>query len=88
VIEQIDLTVHVGVDKAVYSYPAEHYGRWRKELPNMDIVLGMFGENFANFTTEGLMEDTVDIGDQSHIGSAKVVATHPGMPCYKLGVRF
>jgi MOSC domain-containing protein YiiM len=54
----------------------------------MDIVWGMFGENFANFTTEGLMEDTVDIGDQSHIGSAKVVATHPGMPCYKLGVGF
>ena len=23
---QADLTVHGGVDKAVYSYPAEHYG--------------------------------------------------------------
>jgi hypothetical protein len=34
------------------------------------------------------MEDTVDSGDQSHIGLAKVVATHPGMLCYKLGVGF
>ena len=83
--KQADLTVHGGVDKAVYSYPAEHYDYWRKQYPNMDIVWGMFGENF---TTEGLMEDTVNIGDQVQIGSAKLVATQPRMPCYKLGVRF
>jgi MOSC domain-containing protein YiiM len=82
---QADLTVHGGVDKAVYSYPAEHYGYWRKEFPNMDIVWGMFGENF---TTAGLMEVAVNIGDQFHIGSAKVIATQPRTPCYKLGVRF
>jgi MOSC domain-containing protein YiiM len=82
---QADLTVHGGVDKAVYSYPAEHYGYWRKEFPNMDIVWGMFGENF---TTAGLMEDAVNIGDQFHIGLAKVIATQPRMPWYKLGVRF
>ena len=82
---QADLTVHGGVDKAVYSYPAEHYGYWRKEFPNMEIVWGMFGENF---TTAGLMEDAVNIGDQFHIGSAKVIATQPRMPCYKPGVRF
>jgi MOSC domain-containing protein YiiM len=45
----------------------------------------MFGENF---TTEGLMEDAVNIGDQFQIGSAKLIATQPRMPCYKLGVRF
>ena len=82
---QADLTVHGGVDKAVYSYPSEHYGHWRKEYPNMNIVWGMFGENF---TTAGLMEDAVNISDKFHIGSAKVVATQPRMPCYKLGVRF
>ena len=43
-------------------------------------MLGMFGENF---TTEGLMEDTVNVGDQFQIGSAKLVATQPRMPCYK-----
>lgn len=82
---QADLTVHGGVDKAVYSYPAEHYGYWRKQFPNMDIPWGMFGENF---TTEGLTEDTVNVGDQFQVGSAKLVASQPRMPCYKLGVRF
>jgi MOSC domain-containing protein YiiM len=83
--KQADLTVHGGADKAVYSYPVEHYDYWRKQYPNIDIIWGMFGENF---TTEGLMEDTVNIGDQVQIGSAKLVATQPRMPCYKLGVRF
>jgi len=83
--KQADLTVHGGVDKAVYSYPAEHYGYWSKLFPNADIVWGMFGENL---TTEGLIEDTVNIGDQFQIGSAKIVTTQPRMPCFKLGVRF
>ena len=83
--KQADLTVHGGLDKAVYSYPAEHYDYWRKQFPNTDLVWGMFGENF---TTEGLFEDAVNVGDQFQIGSAKLVATQPRMPCYKLGVRF
>lgn len=83
--KQADLTVHGGLDKAVYSYPVEHYDYWRKQFPNTDLVWGMFGENF---TTEGLVEDAVNVGDQFQIGSAKLVATQPRMPCYKLGVRF
>ena len=83
--KQADLTVHGGIDKAVYSYPEEHYDYWRKQFPNMDLEWGMFGENF---TTEGLLEDAVNVGDQFQIGSAKLVATQPRMPCYKLGVRF
>ena len=58
--KQADLTVHGGADKAVYSYPAEHYDYWRKRFPNMDLVWGIFGENF---TIEGLMEDSVNIGE-------------------------
>jgi MOSC domain-containing protein YiiM len=34
------------------------------------------------------MEDAVNIGDQFHIGSAKVIARQPRMPYYKLAVRF
>jgi MOSC domain-containing protein YiiM len=82
---QSDLTVHGGIDKAIYSYPIEHYDYWRKQFPDMDLTWGMFGENF---TTEGLLEDVVNVGDQFEIGSAKLVATQPRMPCYKLGVRF
>jgi MOSC domain-containing protein YiiM len=82
---QADLTVHGGPDKAVYAYPAEHYNYWKKRLPNMKLLWGMFGENF---TTEGLLEDQVNIGDVFRVGSSEVVATQPRMPCYKLGVKF
>jgi MOSC domain-containing protein YiiM len=27
--QQADLTVHGGVSKAIYAYPAEHYDFWR-----------------------------------------------------------
>ena len=83
--EQSDLSVHGGPDKAVYAYPSEHYPFWRKELPDMDLPLAIFGENF---TTEGLLEDSVHIGDKIQIGSAEFVVTQPRMPCYKLSIRF
>ena len=83
--KQADLTVHGGPDKALYSYPAEHYDYWKRRLPNMKLPWGMFGENL---TTEGLLEDQVNIGDVFRIGSGEVVATQPRMPCYKLGVKF
>lgn len=83
--KQADLTVHSGPDKAVYAYPIEHYEFWRKVFPNMDMPNGMFGENF---TVEGLMENEVTIGDIFQIGSSKVIATQPRMPCYKLGIKF
>src|SRR6266540_1786999 len=83
--QQADLTVHGGVSKAAYAYPSEHYGYWRPELPGMDLPWGMFGENF---TTEGLLESELNIGDKFSIGSALVMVTEPRMPCYKLGLRF
>ena len=82
---QADLTVHGGEYKAVYCYPSEHYEYWKKELPGRDFPLGMFGENFS---TEGLFENSVDLGDCFSVGSAEVVVTQPRLPCYKLGVRF
>jgi MOSC domain-containing protein YiiM len=82
---QADLSVHGGPSKAVYAYPSEHYGYWRQELPSMDLPWGMFGENL---TTEGLLEDLVNIGDRFRVGSAEVVVTEPRLPCYKLGVKF
>jgi MOSC domain-containing protein YiiM len=82
---QADLTVHGGPEKAVYAYAAEHYPFWKRELPDMDLPLGMFGENF---TTEGMLETEINIGDKFRIGSAEVMVTQPRMPCYKLGIRF
>ena len=83
--EQADLAVHGGVNKAVYVYPSEHYGYWRVELPGVNLPWGMFGENF---TTEGLLEEAVYIGDRFRIGETEVMVTEPRMPCYKLGIRF
>ncbi len=82
--QQSDLTVHGGIDKAVYVYPSEHYPFWHRELPGMELPWGVFGENF---TTEGLLEDT-RIGDRLRIASAEFVVTQPRMPCFKLGIRF
>jgi MOSC domain-containing protein YiiM len=82
---QADLTVHGGRTKAVYVYPSEHYGFWRGELPEMDLPFGMFGENF---TTEGLHEKGVFIGDCYRIGTSEVMVTQPRLPCFKLGIKF
>ena len=82
---QADLTVHGGAEKAVYVYPAEHYVYWRNELPDLQLDWAMFGENF---TTAGLLEDGVNIGDRYRIGSATFQVTQPRMPCYKLAAKF
>ena len=82
---QADLSVHGGPEKAVYLYPAEHYEFWKRELPDMELPWGMFGENF---TTTGLRETETNVGDRFRVGSAEVMVTQPRMPCYKLGIRF
>jgi MOSC domain-containing protein YiiM len=82
---QADLSVHGGISKAVYAYPAEHYDFWKKELPDMQLPYSMFGENL---TTEGLLEDGVNVGDRFRIGEAELIVTEPRMPCYKLGIKF
>jgi MOSC domain-containing protein YiiM len=82
---QADLHVHGGEYKAVYCYPIEHYDYWERELSGQALPLGVFGENF---TTDGLLEDSLHLGDKLSVGSAEVVVTQPRLPCYKLGVRF
>jgi len=83
--QQSDLSVHGGIDKAVYAYPSEHYPFWRQQLPGMNLPWGAFGENL---TTEGLLEETLNIGDRFRVGSAEFIVTQPRMPCFKLGIRF
>ena len=83
--QQSDLSVHGGPEKAVYAYPSEHYEYWRRELPGTDLAWAAFGENF---TTEGLLEPDIRIGDRIRVGSAEFLVTQPRMPCFKLGVRF
>ena len=82
---QADLSVHGGPYKAVYAYPSEHYEYWRRELPGMELPWGMFGENF---TTEGLDEDELHVGDRFRVGSSTLMVRQPRMPCYKLAAKF
>ena len=63
---QANLSVHGGIEKAVYAYPSEPYEFWKGELPEMDLPRGMFGENLA---TKDLLEDKVNIGDKFQIRS-------------------
>ena len=82
---QADLTVHGGPTKAVYVYHTQHYTYWREELPEIEFGWGHFGENF---TVDGMDEDSICIGDEFVVGTARLVVTEPRMPCFKLGVRF
>jgi len=82
---QADLSVHGGPNKAVYGYPSEHYPHWRKDLPGVDLPWGMFGENF---TTVGLAEEDLHVGDRFQIGAAIIVVRQPRTPCYKLVAKF
>jgi len=82
---QADLAVHGGPFKAVYGYPSEHYEFWRQELPGTQLPWGMFGENF---TTEGMTETELHIGDRLQIGTAVIMVRQPRIPCYKLAAKF
>lgn len=82
---QADLRAHGGPDKAVYGYPSEHYPFWQREFPEMPMSWGVFGENL---TTEGLIEDEVQIGDRFRLGSAVIEVAQPRYPCFKLAMKF
>lgn len=82
---QADLTVHGGRNKAVYCYPLAHYDYWKGQLPGKKLPTAIFGENF---TTDGLLEASINLGDRFSVGSAEVMVTQPRLPCYKLGIRF
>jgi MOSC domain-containing protein YiiM len=86
---QADLTAHGGEHKAVYCYSLAHYDYWKKELPERELPMGMFGENFTvDDGGQGLPEESVHLGDRFSVGTAELAVTQPRLPCYKLGVRF
>ena len=54
-------------------------------MDGLNLLWGAFGENL---TSEGLLEETIQIGDRFRIGTAEVIVTEPRLPCYKLAVKF
>ena len=83
--DQGNRKTHGGIDRAIYSYPMEHYSYWKKQYPDKELPFGMFGENL---TTEGLIEKDVKVGDIFRIGTVEMMAMQPRMPCYRLGFKF
>lgn len=75
-----DTKAHGGVDRAVCVYPEEHYVHWRSVPGLAELPHGGLGENF---TTSGLLEDEVCIGDIYRIGAACVQVSQPRQPCWK-----
>ncbi|MGE3363088.1 MAG: MOSC domain-containing protein [Rhizobiaceae bacterium] len=84
---QADLKRHGGPEKAVHHYPRDHYDLWTKELGPSEVLgqAGAFGENFS---TRGLDETTVAIGDVFRVGGAILEVSQGRQPCHKLNVRF
>lgn len=83
--QQADLKVHGGIDKAVYAYPFQHYPGWKRDFPQYDFPVAVFGENL---TIDGIDEREVHIGDQFRVGTCELQVTQPRFPCFKLGIRF
>lgn len=85
--EQADLSVHGGLEKAVYAYPAEHYAFWqearqRAGVAGIDTALphGSMGENL---TLSGLLETDVWVGDVLRFPHCVLRVAQPREPCYK-----
>lgn len=85
--EQADLSIHGGLEKAVYAYPSEHYAYWQAArgqagLGEIDDSLpyGSLGENL---TFEGLLESGVWAGDVLKFPGCELRVTLPREPCFK-----
>lgn len=83
--EQADLSVHGGIEKAIYVYPAEHYAFWnelltRETKQSIHLEHGSIGENF---TIEGLLETEVFVGDRLRIGELEFAVVKLREPCFK-----
>jgi MOSC domain-containing protein YiiM len=79
---QGDLTVHGGVDKAVYAYPTVNWPWWESEH-GLACGPATMGENL---TLEGASEDDVAIGDRFQWGDAVLEISQPRAPCFKLAL--
>jgi MOSC domain-containing protein YiiM len=85
--EQADPTVHGGLSKAVYAYPAEHYAFWQTVRAQAQAALwdeptphGLVGENL---TVQGLLETDLWIGDRLQLPGCVLAVSEPRYPCFK-----
>lgn len=85
--EQADLSIHGGLEKAVYAYPAEHYAFWKNA--RFEAGVSPLDEHFPggslgeNLTLQGLLESDVWAGDVLTFANCELKVTLPREPCYK-----
>ncbi len=88
--EQADLSVHGGLQKAVYAYPVEHLPYWQAArcVGSAELFEGLLPPGFMgeNLSVRGLLETEVWIGDTLHFDDSPCVlrVTAPRQPCGKL----
>ncbi|WP_087733207.1 MOSC domain-containing protein [Paraburkholderia piptadeniae] len=86
--EQADISVHGGLDKAVYLYPIEHYAWWRERRIEAGVAhadrLFEFGALGENLTTQGVLETDLWVGDVLVIDEVRLRVEAPRSPCFKL----
>jgi MOSC domain-containing protein YiiM len=83
----VDLSVHGGLDKAIYAYPVEHYPFWQQErldagVAGGEVTLG-FGCVGENLSISGLLEADIFVGDLLRFPRCVLRVTQPREPCYK-----
>lgn len=85
--EQVDLSVHGGLGKAVYAYPLEHYPFWQEARLRAGVIGGDAalepGAMGENLTLTGLLETGVWVGDVLRFAHCQLRVTQPREPCYK-----
>jgi MOSC domain-containing protein YiiM len=82
---QADLSVHGGLDKAVYAYSFDAYPWWQQTRPNDTFSYGAFGENLL---FDHMDEEKMFVGDTYKLGTTLLQVVQPRMPCFKLGIKF
>lgn len=85
--EQADLSLHGGLSKAVYAYPSEHLALWRTLRAQAKVALwdeplppGLMGENLL---LQGLVEETLWVGDRLRLPNCVLAVSEPRFPCFK-----
>jgi MOSC domain-containing protein YiiM len=85
--EQADPSVHGGLDKAVYAWPAGHNAWWQAQrraqgagLFDEPLPPGFVGENLS---LDGPLEAEVWVGDTLHFPDCVLRVTQPREPCAK-----
>lgn len=85
--EQVELSIHGGLQKAIYAYPMAHYAFWQRQRLERGVSLfdetlppGFMGENL---TVNAPLENAVFVGDTFHFPDCVLRVTAPREPCFK-----